>query len=276
MIMNYVVRIKNLKVARLKTFLNYLNSSKHKNHVKKNTEIYELSSREDFVKISNEKIIKNKMGYIKNAKGGKPLQVLGKSLTFNIPTDFEFDLEKSNLIYEDLIEGLIELYENLPPFKKGDSWTNYALDRNEVYGMLHKQSNSHYHVVVPYLDRDGNVLRGVKSPTFTNGLKLLWNKVMIKHYGIDLEAYQPQSKEELEKGKNRRYLEDIKDEYTRVYEQTNNKYYKNQIVTIERLLKLNDSEINNNIDKIDTIEKNYKNAKGYSKAITKDIPRPTM
>jgi len=39
-----------------------------------------------------------------------------------------------------------------------------------------------------------------------------------------------------------------------------NKYYKNQRVSIDRLLKLNDSELDNEVQKIDTIEKNYINA----------------
>ena len=275
MLLNYVVRIKKLKVNGLNRFLKYLNNDKHKNHTKKNTEIYELSNQERFTKISKNKITKNKMGYIKNRKGGRPLSVLGKSLTFNIPVGFDFDLEVSKLIYEDIVNGLKEIYKNLPPNKLGDPYTSYDLEEEEIYSVLHKQNNSHYHIVVPYLDRNGNVMRGVKSNEFTNNLKLLWNEIMIKHYEIDLEQYQPQTKEELEKGKNRRYLEELKELYVERLKIKEEKYVINQLKRVNRELKRNDSELESeeNESTMETIEKNYKKTTSFFKSIPSTLKR---
>lgn len=266
--MNYIVRIKNVKVDRLKTLLKYLNNENHKNHTKKSTEIYELSNREDFVKISSKKIVKNKEEYVKNKKGGRPLKVLGKSLTFNIPPSFDFDLEKSKLIYEDLINGLVEIYQNLSNDK-------YDIDVNEIYGVLHKQENPHYHILIPYLTRNGETIRDIKPKAFNSELKLLWNKVMEKHYGVSIKDYEPLSREEQNKSDNRRYLEEVKATYEERLKISEDKYLRNQMKVIDRLLKENDSDIDNSIDKIDTIENNLRKAKGFYKSL-KSVQRPTM
>lgn len=247
--MNYIVRIKNVKVDRLNTLINYLNDTKHKNHTKKNTQIFEMSNREDFLTSTIEKQWKNAESYIKNKKGGRKLNVVGKSLTFNIPKGFEFDMDIGLQINNDIITKIKELYKSI----------NYDLEDNELYGVLHHQDNNHFHYFIPYLDKEGKTLRDIKPKKFLNELKLLWNEIMINRYGISLNDYQPLSEEEQHKDKNRRYLEELKEYYLTMYVFENtDKYIKNQVVKIDRLLKMSDTALGGSDGDIDLLEENFK------------------
>lgn len=275
-IMNYVVRIKNVKVDRLRTMLNYLNDGEHKNHTKKNTEIIELSNRERFEEISNEKIVRNLTAYKKNAKGGRPLSVYGKSLTFNIPREFDFDMKTSERIYEDLVEGIKELYQNLPPFKKGEEGESYDLREEEIYSVLHNQENPHYHIVIPYLTANGETIRGTKSRVFLSQLKALWSEIMVKHYGISLEEYQPASEEVKNLCINRRFLEDLEEYYQRRLDiNPNLRYEKSQMTKIKRMLRLTDEELESEQSEknLDGLEKSYQDVERLAKVKSSPIMR---
>lgn len=270
--MNYVVRMKNVKVDRLNTILNYLTNDNHKNHTKHNTQISELSNREQYRNIADNKIVKNKVAYMKNGKGGKPLSVFGKSLTFNIPPSFEMNEKLSKDIYNDLVIGLKELYKNLPPFSKGDPGESYDLDENELYSVFHNQNNPHWHVLVPYLSKEGKTLRGTKSKVFLSQLKALWSEIVMKHYNVSLEEYQPESEEEKNMSINRRYLNDLKEYYLERIElhKGSAKWEKNQIKSIERLLELNDNELESadSDKKIERLEYNYEKTNDIAKKKT--------
>ncbi len=262
MIMNYVVRIKNVKVFGLETFLNYLNDKKHKNHTKKNTEIFELSNRNDFVLSTMDKLWKNGENYIKNKKGGRKLKVLGKSLTFNIPKGFDFNLDIGKQINTDIAAKIRGLYKSY----------GYDIEENELYGVLHNQENPHYHYYIPYLDKEGKTLLYIKPKRFLNELKLIWNEIMINHYGISLENYKPLSEQDQEQNKNRRYLEELKEYYLTIYNFENpDKYIKNQMIKIDRLLKKNDIVLNSSTNDIDILEENLNKVLNKQK-----INSPTM
>lgn len=246
MIMNYVVRIKKVQVNKLRTLLNYLNNEKHKNHTKKNTVITELSNRENFNKIISGKLWKNAESYIQNKKGGQKLKRIGKSLTFNIPPQFEFNEEISEDIYKQIIKGIIAVYNSY----------GYDIQEEEIYSVLHEQDNPHYHVFVPYLDMDGKTLLYTNHKKFLNELKLMWNEVMINAYGIDLEQYQPLDQGEQEENKNRRYLNELKEYYMSEFDIEEDDYIKNQVLRIDRLLRKKNEELDEEEDIIKKLEKN--------------------
>lgn len=245
MIMNYVVRIKNINVERLNTFINYLNNKKHKNHTKKNTVITELSNRKSFYETTSEKVWKNAEAFIKRARGGRRLKVVGKSLTFNIPPQFEFNDITAADLEEEIKKGIKDLYNTF----------GYELKEEEMYMVLHNQDNPHFHVFIPYLDMEGKPLRDIKPKKFLNELKMLWNEIMIKTYGINLEQYQPLDQEDQEENKNRRYLNELKEYYMGEFDIEEDNYIKNQVLRIDRLLRLKNKELDNKNDKIKTLEK---------------------
>ena len=265
MIKNYVVRIKNLKVARLNTFLNYLNNTEHKNHSKHNTVITELSDRTNFQELTHEKIWKNAESYIKNKKGGRKLKVCGKSLTFNIPPHFQFNNTIAAELSEEISKGIKILYNTY----------GYDLKEEEIYKVLHNQTNPHFHVLIPYLDMRGNTLRDTKPKKFLNELKLLWNEIMINSYGINLDQYQPLDQEEKEVNKNRRYLEELKDCYLIDFNKED-KFIKNQILKIDRLLRLDNDFLDQKKKNIDLLEKTFGKVKNHNTPKKVNGPKMTI
>jgi len=261
MIKNYVVRIKNVKSERLNTFLDYLNDDSHKNHTKKNTVIMELSNRKIFQELTNAKIWKNTESYINNRKGGRKLQVCGKSLTFNIPPHFQFNNTIAAELSEEISKGIKTLYNHY----------GYDLQEEEMYIVLHRQSNPHFHVFIPYLDMEGNTLRDIKPKKFLNELKLLWNEMMINSYRVDLDQYQPLNKEEKELNQNRRYLEELKSCYLMNFDKEE-KFIKNQILKIDRLLSLDNDFLNQKKKNIDLLEKTFEKVKNHHSQ--KKVTRP--
>lgn len=245
MIKSYVVRIKNVKVNRLDTFIKYLNNEKHKNHTKKNTVITELSNRETFQKSCSDKVWKNSENFIKRAHGGVRLKVIGKSLTFNIPTQFEVNDQSAANTKDLILEGIKSLYNSY----------GYDLQEEEVYMVEHRQDNSHWHLIVPYLDMEGKPMRFVKPRRFHNELKLLWNEIMINTYGVSLEDYQP-----LNENRHRIFLEELKEDYMDLEvleEDTKTQtYIKNQMIVIDRLLRLEDNELDQEEETLKRLEKN--------------------
>ena len=248
MIMSYVVRIKKVRVDKLNTLLNYLNNEKHKNHTKKNTVIAELSDRNIFTQITSEKLWKNAESYIKNKKGGQKLKRIGKSLTFNIPTQFAFNNEVAAYLSEDISKGIKNLYNSY----------GYDLKEEEIYKVLHDQDNPHFHVFIPYLDRNGKTLLYTNHKKFLGELKLMWNEIMINTYGIDLEHYKPLDQEEQNQNKNRRYLNELKEYYLGEFDIEEDNFIKNQVLKIDRLLRLNNEQLDNQEEKINKLEKTLK------------------
>lgn len=244
MIMSYVVKMKNIRPNGLHRYINYLNNPNTKSHKEKNTVITELSNRDNFIKISSEKLWNNGEKYIKNGKGGRPLTRIGKSLTFNIPTQFEFNDNVSIHIYNEIINGLKSIYNSY----------GYNIDDSEIYSVLHKQDNSHFHIISPYLDREGNTLLFTNHYRFEKELKMLWNEIIINTYGISLEEYQPLK--EREDNDNRRYLNELKEYYMNGFNLQEEEYIKNQVLKIDRLLRLSNEDLEEKKKQIKTLDNN--------------------
>ena len=242
MIMSYVVRMKNVRPNGLNRYINYLNNPNTKSHKEKNTVITELSNRDNFLKISSEKLWNNGEKYIKNGKGGRPLTRVSKSLTFNVPTQFEFNYNVGEDIFKDIIKGLKSLY---------NSYGHY-ISESEIYSVLHKQDNSHFHVIIPYLDMEGNTLLFTNNYRFEKELKMLWNEIIINTYGVSLEDYQPL--EEQEHNDNRRYLNELKEYYMNGFNVQEDKFIKNQVLKIDRLLRLSNEELEKKNNKLQSLD----------------------
>lgn len=240
MLKNYNVKIRNLNKDRVSVFVKYLNDTKHKNHSKHNTKIYNLSNTDLFIEKSNEKIRLNEEKFIKRARGGRRLKVFAKSLTFNIPKSFIVNELICQKVYNDLMKQIIDLYKVY----------DYRINQSDFYSVLHLQPNSHFHIVLPYLDNSGNTLKFSTRKQFLNELKLIWNNVVETQFKVSKEDYIPLSVEQEGNNKTIRYLHELLSFYSNYKE---DKYIKNQIVVINRLLADN-KEIEQ--DKIQRVEKN--------------------
>lgn len=161
MLKNYNVKIRNLNKDRVSVFVKYLNDTKHKNHSKHNTKIYNLSNTDLFIEKSNDKIRLNEEQFIKRARGGRRLKVFGKSLTFNIPKSFIVNELICQKVYNDLIKQIIDLYKVY----------DYRINQSDFYSVLHLQPNSHFHIVLPYLDNSGNTLKFSTRKQFLNCIR---------------------------------------------------------------------------------------------------------
>ncbi len=136
MLKNYTVIVKNVKKDKHKNLLTYLSDDKHKNHTKKSTEIYELSSAAEFEKITEEKLKQNEENYYnpeKGYRGGRKLKVVNKSFTFNLPKSYKeiASVEKCREIDLKLKKAIIKIFAQL----------GVEINENELYSVLHHQDN---------------------------------------------------------------------------------------------------------------------------------------
>jgi hypothetical protein len=240
MLKNYTVRIKNVKCEKVSQILKYLNDNEHKNHTKKNTEIFELSNLEEFKKLNQMKIKKNESNYKLNGKGGRKLSISNKSLTFNLPNEYNCSIEQLKEINTLLNSEIIKLYKTY----------KFDIAIDEIYSVIHYQDNAHIHTLLPYLDNNGEVIRAIKSKNFLTELKLRFTISVDKILGTDFKAYKPLNKEQKEHNRVVAYLEELKAFYTHYLSLEDSKYYKNQIINIERVLKDNPKELNHDIETI--------------------------
>lgn len=268
MLKNYVVRIANVKAERLNTFVKYLNNTEHKNHAKHNTSIVEYSNKKNFLISTSEKLFLNQEAFKKRARGGRRLKVIGKSLTFNIPPKFQFNNEVGDYLSEEIKKKIRELYNSF----------GYELKEWEIYSVLHNQSNPHFHVIIPYLDKEGKPIKHIKPKSFLNDLKLAWNEIMVNAYQVDLEQYQPLDQDKKEIGKNRRFLEELKDFFEEP-QFKDDEYVAKRLKKINRLLDLNDDAVEalertkdiQGLEKnLEKILKNYKKNNGPTMTMTKE------
>lgn len=247
MLKNYTVRIKNVKCEKVSQILKYFNDNEHKNHTKKNTEIFELSNLEEFKELNKMKIEKNESNYKLNGKGGRKLSISNKSLTFNLPNNYNCSVEQIKEINTLLTQEIIKLYKTY----------NFEISTDEVYSVIHYQNNAHIHTLLPYLDKNGEVIRAIKSKNFLTELKLRFSVSVDKILGTDFKAYKPLKEEEKENNRVVAYLEELKAYYTHLLTFGDSKYYTNQIINIDRVLKDNPKVIN---EQIETITRNAEKA----------------
>lgn len=254
MLKNYTTRIRNIKVGKLQQFLKYLENDNHKNHTKHNTKIQRFGDLEKLAKIENEMIeanMQNRKNRPKN-KMGKKLKVSNKSLTFNLPVGYEVNFTQMQEINRLLILNIQKHYKE----------NGFNISKERMVSVCHLQENSHLHTILPYLDNEGNPMRFVKSKKFTLQLKFLFTHITDSVLKTNYKDYKPLTKPQAEHNKVIDQLEELKAWYESMEE---TKYYKNQIIAIERLIKANPKEktekvqqLFNNSEKAEELRKTHK------------------
>jgi len=252
MIKNYTVIIKNVRTTGLKKLLNYFNNDSHKNHTKNGTQIVEYGSQDKFEKLNNEKIFQNAENYIKNKKGGRKLSIVGKSLTFNLPKSYReiADISKCEKINKMLVRGIMSEYQKF----------NVEIGEDEIYSVLHHQDNPHFHLIIPYLDKNGNTIREIKPKGFTSRMKILFSQVVDRVLETDIKKYEKLNQGGNEKNMVRMNLKSMKDWYSTLIRMDGKetKYYTNQIIAINRLLEGQEEVLQEQVEKtMRNIEKAY-------------------
>jgi preprotein translocase subunit SecD len=157
----YVVRIDNIVKNRAEQYVNYLVNYEHKNHIKR-TQILGGQEREIFLHNNKQKIALNELNKI--GKGGKPLKVSDKSLTFNIPKDYACSESKLYLIEEQMLTFIKNLYKE----------QGVNVSTVDFFSNIHNQENKHINMIIPYLDQEGKSIPFIKSNT--HFLKVIANK----------------------------------------------------------------------------------------------------
>lgn len=252
MLKSYYVKVRNVKVSGgTKRLTNYFNNSEHKNHTKHNTKIiplglyseeekHNLKSKKDYVELMNDRIKLNseKLEESGKKKRGTKLKIIGKSFTFNVPPKYNVTEEQLKSIYNDLLNTLKEIY-----LRNG-----CIVSEEEIYSVIHLQENSHIHMQIPYVDCFGNTMRFLKPKSFTNQLRMSFNKIVDKNLKRSINQYNPLTREEIEHNKMIRFLLELKVGYqvelnSEILTDKESKYIKNQIVSVDRLLNKNEEYI---------------------------------
>lgn len=147
----YIVRIENINVQRAEQYIEYLLNGDHDNHIDRTEIVNTIGEKDRYVVNNKLKILKNKEN--KRGKGGKPLKVSDKSLTFNIPKDYECSERDLIDIQTQLFNLIKNMYrENGVNVEEVDFFTN-----------IHNQENKHINFAIPYLDQDGRSIPFIKS-----------------------------------------------------------------------------------------------------------------
>lgn len=236
MLKNYTVKIKNVKKVALKNYISYLNNQEHKNHY--STSIYNENNDINFFNNELFKFSNNEEKYKLNGKGGRKCSIISKSLTFNIPPYYKINIEQARTIKKELLTNIISIY----------SKNGISISYNDLYAVIHYQENTHLHLLIPTLSQEGENLRFLTRKVFLLELKKIFTKTVDSVLKTSYRDYIPLKKEELEHNKVLKYLEDLKAFYTYYLQFEDTKYYKNQIIQIDRVIKENPKIINEQIE----------------------------
>jgi len=146
----YITRIENIEKTKVQQLVNYLLSEEHSNH--ENSRILSNNNNPDEYLENNQNKI-NSNSKRKRHIGGKKLKYSNKSITFNIPVDYEVtDINLKN-IQSRLVEYIKFMYKN----------ENIDLRDIDIFSNIHDQGNSHINLIIPYLTDNGETIRFIKS-----------------------------------------------------------------------------------------------------------------
>lgn len=204
-IRNYTVIQKNIKVGQSDKMINYLINQEHKNH--KDTKIICQDNSEDFKDLLFLRKQKNDFNYMKNKKGGRKLSDIAKSITFNIPPAFEVSEEQSIEILDKIKIKMVELFE----------LNNLDMDQSDLYAAIHFQENSHIHLILPMLDKNGKNMRRFKEPGFLIDLKILFTETVDNVCNTEIKEYNQLTPEERQHNATLKELQALKQDYEALY-----------------------------------------------------------
>lgn len=257
---NYVVKVKNVSFESSQKFIGYLLSSNVKSHEKtkilnfKNTDKNQIMSNLIDIKSKNEKL------YYLNGKGGKKLKNIFKSLTLNIPKDYEVN-------ENDMLE-IHKLFEyHLETFLKSKG---IFIDLQNNVSVGHFQDNKHIHYLLNQLDKNGNNIRLFTEKKFLNTLKVFFSMSVDKVLDTKIDNYKVEVLKD-NKVKSKEKFTDMKEKVTyqnllmdleSMYEEDReNSFLKNTIFSVNKHISnlrrnKNDTELKNKInDKLEKINK---------------------
>lgn len=236
---NYVVKVKNVNYDSFVKYVNYLYSEDSKSH--SNTDIINIEDKSKEIFISDIIDLKsqNEKNYILNGKGGKKLKRIFKSLTFNIPKDYQCNSQQLENIGEKLNEMIIEHLKTM----------NITIDKRHLLSVGHNQSNSHIHTLIPTLNHLGENIRYLNEKKFTNIMKVYFSEIVDYELNKDLKKYKPKkTKEDIQKEKDVKSNEKVKEDFINQItinelnelmksssNEKNIKYLKTTITLIERM-----------------------------------------
>lgn len=173
----YITRIENVIKTEVDQMVNYLVNEEHGHHLSSDI-LNTLQNREEYLEHNGDKIAKNTE--MKKGKGGKPLKVSNKSLTFNIPKDYEASEQQAIDIQLKLFDFIKNMYKSKGfDFKDIDYFTN-----------IHYQENKHINFILPYLDNNGYSIPFIKSKDILKEMASEFTKITDEVLGTQIENYQ--------------------------------------------------------------------------------------
>jgi len=260
MLENYVVKIKNVSVDKYKILVNYLTNGNHKNH--ENTKILNYGPEKNiFIDKLLRKKLKNEYNYAKNAKGGKKLKRIAKSLTFNIPKAYKPTEYETKIIFSKLLQKLSEYFKIY----------EINLELNDLFANIHYQENTHINMILPMIDNQGKNIRKFNQKAFLTQLKVMFTESVDLVLNKDITSYQEKSEEEKKYIATKKILSDMQKEYEyfleKNIEEKSRSYIENQIKIIQRNLKNAEESKKFEEKYIQTLLKNQKKVKSNLKNI---------
>jgi len=182
---NYVVKIEkiNYKDGLIK-YVDYLKNDKHSNH-KKTNKIVELSQISStnfmFNTINADNFVNLKRTMAR--KGGRPSTELAKSLTFNIPKEYNVGDHHLKLLN-------IKILKDISAYLKVDI---EELEK-KTYSVAHFQENTHIHfLIATTLVKGGKQQknRDIKTKSFLNFVKSSFTKHLDDILETNITKYKP-------------------------------------------------------------------------------------
>ena len=239
MLKNYTVKIQNVEVGKQNKLLSYLTDTRHKNHINSSiinaTEVDEENYKLNLLK----KLHQQELSYMKNAKGGRKLKRIAKTMIFNLPKDYEATAEQLKIINLKLLEGFKNLFEGL----------SIDLTEKDIFSVIHaeKEKQDHWHFILPMLDNNGKNIRHFNSPAFAKKVKVLFTEIVDATLNTDIKHYVPLTPEQQEHNAYLQDLERLKSDYTRMLSDSSitekaSNFIRNEIIKIDRTLKNNTPE----------------------------------
>lgn len=242
----YVVRIENIVKTELEQYVNYLLNGDHGNHSERTEIVDTILDKDEYMVGELLKIREN--GQRKVGKGGKPLKVSNKALTFNIPKDYEVSADDCKEIHRRLRSYMFGLYRA----------NGYELGEVEIFSNIHLQGNAHINLAIPYLTIEGKTIPFIKSrdrflKTIAEEFTNITDNVLgtnIKDYMTELDQIdaaeeimanladlEPSDIQELkEKHKNNKLVKRTLDYVYRIMNGANeNKHIQNLVKTVEKV-----------------------------------------
>jgi hypothetical protein len=172
----YITKIENIEKTRVNQYLDYLNNEEHSNHIGRTEIVGQMNDRQSFFDNNQKKIDRN----VEKTKRGVKLKYSNKSLTFNLPKDYETTEKDLKTIQNNLVDTLIGIYKE----------NGVEVSKIDFYSNIHNQQNKHINFIIPYLDVNGKTIRFIKSKdNFYKRISNEFTKIVDNVLNTDIKQY---------------------------------------------------------------------------------------